>query len=209
LDSESGQLIATAIRLAQSADVDGEPPRTPATCRADALVGVCQFFLDHQTARPGGRHRPHLNVVVDIDDLARLRGGRFVDGGGTIDGQAVSALLCDGALHRMVAAGSAVLDYGTSTRTIPAPLWNALVVRDGQCRFPGCDRPSWWCDGHHVRHVEHGGPTSLDNLVLGCRRHHRILHRPGWHAKLLPDATLEVTDPTGQTRTSRPPGTLR
>ncbi|MDQ1395858.1 MAG: hypothetical protein QOG64_1117, partial [Acidimicrobiaceae bacterium] len=209
LDPESGQLMATAIRLAESADVEGEPARSAATRRADALVDVCRFFLDHQTSRTGGRHRPHLNVLVDIGDLAARRGGSFVDGGGVLDGPSVSALLCDSALHRVVTEGrSAVLDYGTSTRTIPAPLWSALVVRDRCCRFPGCERPSWWCDGHHVKHVEHGGPTSLSNLVLGCRRHHRILHRAGWQAKLLPDATFEVTDPAGLTRTSRPPGTL-
>ncbi|MEA2685181.1 MAG: hypothetical protein QOE93_376 [Actinomycetota bacterium] len=48
-------------------------------------------------------------------------------------------------LHRVVTSGrSAILDYGTSTRTIPAPLWSALVIRDEHCRSPGCDRPSTW-----------------------------------------------------------------
>jgi hypothetical protein len=41
--------------------------------------------------------------------------------------------------------------------------------------------------------------------VLLCSRHHHLLHRPRWHAKLLPDTTLEVTDPTGRVRTSTPP----
>lgn len=114
------------------------------------------------------------------------------------------ALLCDSALHRLVLAGrSSVLDYGTAVRTIPANLWNAMVIRDGHCRWPGCDRPAHWCDGHHVRPFP-SGPTSLENLVLLCRRHHRRLHRRGWHAKLLPDATFEVTDPQGGVRTSQP-----
>jgi len=25
-----------------------------------------------------------------------------------------------------------------------------------------------------------GGPTDLDNLVLLCRRHHRMVHEGGW-----------------------------
>jgi hypothetical protein len=88
-------------------------------------------------------------------------------------------MLCDSALHRVVTAGqSAILDYGTSTRTIPAPLWSALVIRDEHCRFPGCDRPSTWCEGHHLRWVTHGGPTELNNLVLLCSRHHHRLHEP-------------------------------
>jgi hypothetical protein len=41
--------------------------------------------------------------------------------------------------------------------------------------------------------------------VLLCSRHHHLLHRTGWHAKLLPDATLDVTDPHGRVRTTRPP----
>ncbi|MCA1657644.1 MAG: HNH endonuclease, partial [Actinobacteria bacterium] len=83
--------------------------------------------------------------------------------------------------------------------------WSALVVRDEHCRWPGCDRPSHWCEAHHVVWVIYDGPTKLDNLALVCSRHHHRLHQPGWHAKLLPDATLEVTDPQGRVRTSHPP----
>jgi hypothetical protein len=82
-----------------------------------------------------------------------------------------------------------ILDYGTSTRTVPANLFNALVIRDRHCRFPGCDRPPEWTETHHLRWVTHGGRTALDNLTLQCTRHHHLLHSPGWHAKLLPDAT--------------------
>jgi hypothetical protein len=97
------------------------------------------------------------------------------------------------------------LDYGTTTRNVPSPLYNALVIRDRHCRYPGCDRPPAWTEAHHVRWVTHGGPTALDNLVLLCSRHHHLLHTPGWQAKLLPDNTLQVTDPTGEVHTSDPP----
>ena len=202
-DAEGGAVVATALRLATTDDADDT--RTPATRRADALVDVCRFFLDHQHSRAGGRHRPHLNVVVDIDALAEGAGGRVI-GGPALDGDSVSRLLCDCSLHRVLMAGrSAILDYGTSTRTIPAPLWSALVIRDEHCRFPGCDRPSTWSEGHHVRWVTHGGATELDNLVLVCTRHHHRLHQPGWQAKLLPDATFEVTQPDGIVRCTSPP----
>jgi hypothetical protein len=146
--------------------------------------------------------------VVEIEDLAAGRGGRVVDGP-SLDGATVSRLLCDSALHRVVTSGrSAVLDYGTSTRTIPAPLWNAIVIRDEHCRFPGCDRPSMWCEGHHVIWVTDGGTTEPSNLVLLCARHHHRLHQPGWQAKLRPDASFEVIDPHGSVRSTSPPRAL-
>jgi Domain of unknown function (DUF222)/HNH endonuclease len=206
LGAETGELLATALRIAQAPDTDDEPARSAATRRADALGDVCRFFLDHQRTRRAGRHRPHVNLVLDIERFRALSGAgaTTVDGTG-VDRTTVERLLCDAALHRVLTRGrSAVLDYGTATRTIPAPLFNALVVRDQRCRFPGCDRPAAWCEGHHVRPWLFGGPTQLPNLVLLCSRHHHLLHKPGWHAKLLPDAALEVTDPLGRVRSTTP-----
>jgi hypothetical protein len=207
LGPETGELLATALRLAQTPDDEGQPARTPATRRADALGDVCRFFLDHQQTRRGGRHRPHLNVVLDLErHLTHPGAGATTPDGTRLDRASVDRLLCDAALHRVLTSGrSTILDYGRATRTIPAPLFNALVIRDRHCRFPGCDRPAHWCEGHHVRFWDHGGPTQLANLVLVCARHHHLLHRPGWHAKLLPDATLEITDPQGRVRTTSPP----
>ncbi|MGH9003011.1 MAG: DUF222 domain-containing protein [Acidimicrobiia bacterium] len=207
LGPETGELLATALRLAQTPDDDGQPARSPATRRADALGDICRFFLDHQQTRRGGRHRPHLNLIIDLErHLTHPGAGATTPDGTRLDRASVDRLLCDSALHRVLTAGrSTILDYGSATRTIPAPLFNALVIRDRHCRFPGCDRPAHWCEGHHVRFWDHGGPTQLANLVLVCSRHHHLLHRPGWHAKLLPDATLEITDPHGRHRTTSPP----
>jgi len=205
LDGEGGATVAAALRLAGGDDND--PERAPATRRADALVDIARFFLDHQRSHPGGRHRPHVNVVVNLEDLVEGRGGRVVDGP-ALDATSISKLLCDCALHRVVmAGGSAILDYGRSTRTIPTPLWNAVVIRDEHCRFPGCDRPSSWCEGHHVVWVTNDGPTNLANIVLLCSRHHHRLHQPGWHATLTPDGAFEVTEPTGRVRNTSPPRT--
>jgi Domain of unknown function (DUF222) len=205
-DPEGGAVIATALRLAATGDVDGEPVRSPAQRRGDALVDLCRWFLDHQQHRRGGRHRPHLNIITTLDDLEGRGQGRLVDGS-VLDAATVRRLLCDAGIHRVVTAGrSAILDYGTTTRTVPAPLFNALVIRDRHCRFPGCDRPPDWTEAHHLRWVLDGGPTCLDNLALLCSRHHHLLHTPGWHTKLLPDHTLEVTDPHGRIHTSHPPG---
>jgi hypothetical protein len=79
------------------------------------------------------------------------------------------------------------LDVGRRTRTIPPAIRTALVVRDRGCAFPGCDRPPSWTDAHHREHWADGGPTSLDNLVLLCRTHHRAVHEGGWQLIHDPD----------------------
>jgi hypothetical protein len=102
-------------------------------------------------------------------------------------------------------AGSIILDYGQGTYTAPPGLWNATVLRDQHCRFPGCNRPASWCQAHHVDPFPNG-PTALQNMTLLCGLHHRTIHKPGWHLQLEPDGTLHLTDPKGRTHTTRPPG---
>ncbi|MGZ8734877.1 MAG: DUF222 domain-containing protein [Acidimicrobiia bacterium] len=105
------------------------------------------------------------------------------DGGftGPIHPDDIRRLLCDCTTSRVVTGPtSEVLDVGRSRRTVPPSMRRALVVRDGGCTFPGCNRPPAWCDAHHYRHWIDGGPTSLDNLGLFCPRHHHQLHQPDW-----------------------------
>ena len=69
LDPDAGQVVTTALRLATTDDTGAAPARTPGHRRADALVEVCRWFLDHQHTNPRGRHRPHVNLVVDADHV--------------------------------------------------------------------------------------------------------------------------------------------
>lgn len=205
-NADDGAVLETALRLAMTDDDEGEE-RNPAQRRADAEVAIHQFFLDHQRAARGGRRRPHVDIIVKVEPGGGVT-GELLDGT-LLPASSVHRYLCDCAAHRVVTDGaSAILDYGRATRTVPVDLFNALVLRDRHCRTYGCDRPPEWCDAHHVWAWEEGGPTSLDNLVLKCRRHHTQGHKPGWHDKLLPDGTYEVTDPNGRVWQTRPPGML-
>ena len=170
-----------------TSDADGEF-RTWGQRQADALVDVCRWFLDHQDAQTGRRNRPHLNVVLDLDEIAKGLPGQLVDGG-LLPALTVERLLCDCTIHRTVVKGrSQVIDYGLGTRTISKGLWNLLVLRDGHCRHPGCDRKPAWCEAHHVIPWQKGGETKLANLVLKCSRHHHIGHLPGWSERMDPTA---------------------
>jgi hypothetical protein len=209
LDPEALAIVDCALRVAETDDVEGEPARTPSHRRADALLDICRFYLDNQTTQSGGRHRPHLNVFLDYEDLvekAKPKGGWLADGT-LLDGATIRRLACDAGIHRVVTEGrSSILDYGHKHQSVPVNLFNALIARDRGCRFPGCDRPAKWTEAHHIIHWDHHGPTAIGNLVLLCSRHHHVLHLPGWHIKLLPDATVEVTRPDGQVLTGVPPG---
>jgi len=204
-DGEHTELIATGLRLADSGDLD----ESAAKRQGQALVDVFKFFLDHQGEKLGKRHRPHLNVVVDHDDLKQGQPGRTL-GGVPIPGSTIRKIGCDANVHRVIIDGlGSILDYGRATRTIPPAVYTSLVLRDWGCRFPGCDRPAEWCEGHHVWHWEDGGPTNLGNLVLLCSKHHHVIHLNDWRLELKPDGTVEVTDPHGRRRTSDPPGRAR
>ncbi len=201
-DAEHTEVLATALRLADSGDHE-----VPLSKRqGQALVDIARWFLDHQHDKLGKRHRPHLNVVVHHDDLHDQQPGRTL-GGVPLPGSTIRKIGCDANIHRVITDGAgSILDYGRSTRTIPPAVYTSLVLRDWGCRFPGCDRPAEWCEGHHVWHWEDGGPTNLANLVLLCSKHHHVVHQKGWHLHLHPTGTIEVTDPHGRVRTSDPPG---
>jgi len=74
-------------------------------------------------------------------------------------------------------------------------LRRALAARDRGCVFVGCDRAPAHCDGHHITSWLDGGPTDLDNLVLLCRVHHRLVHDGGWRLRRDDDGVVTVTPP--------------
>jgi 5-methylcytosine-specific restriction endonuclease McrA len=96
-----------------------------------------------------------------------------------------------------------VVEIGARTRTIPPALRRALHHRGGSCRFPGCHVRAG--QGHHVRHWAQGGPTTLSNLALLCRRHHRAVHEEGYQIAREPDGALQFRRPDGRPLPDVPP----
>ena len=101
--------------------------------------------------------------------------------GSLISASAARRLACHASVQRIVLdPAGAVLDVGRDYRTATAAQFAALIARDGGCAFPGCTRPPAWCIAHHAKHWINGGETDLDNLVLLCGYHHRVIHHGGW-----------------------------
>jgi hypothetical protein len=74
------------------------------------------------------------------------------------------------------------LNVGRKQRIVSTPLRRAVAARDRHCTFPGCSRTRY-VEAHHVQHWIDGGETSLDNLMLLCRRHHQLLHEGGYRIR--------------------------
>jgi Domain of unknown function (DUF222) len=123
---------------------------------------------------------------------------------GPISRQTALRLLCDAGVSRLITDGkSEILDLGRAVRTATDAQKKALAWRDGGCVYPGCDRPPWHCDAHHLRNwVEHRGSTDVDELVLTCRYHHRRLHEGGEILHRTEDGDLYLITRTG----TRPAG---
>ncbi|MDO8270471.1 MAG: DUF222 domain-containing protein [Gammaproteobacteria bacterium] len=106
-------------------------------------------------------------------------------------------LCCDASLVPMLEDASGnVLNVGRKTRAIPPSIRRALQIRDRGCRFPGCCEARY-VDAHHVQHWCDGGETRLDNLVLLCRHHHRLLHQEGYEIVKHGEQQFEFLTPAG------------
>lgn len=89
----------------------------------------------------------------------------------------VETILCDARITRVLLDDlGQVRGLQAAGDTITAAQRRALAARDGRCTARGCTAPPAMCDGHHLVHRADGGATSMDNLVLLCRRHHVLWH---------------------------------
>ena len=57
----------------------------------------------------------------------------------------------------------------------------------------------------HLRHWAQGGPTTLDNLALLCRLHHRAVHEEGFQVERHADGELHFRRPDGRPIPDVPP----
>ncbi|GAA2156156.1 HNH endonuclease signature motif containing protein [Nocardioides koreensis] len=182
-----------------------EPAVDPETCEEnvdprdhgarmwDALVATAQHALD--TDLPPDCHgaRPRVTVTTSLEvlrqkiDWATLGTPAITDDGLELAPSVIRRLACDADIIP-VALGSKgeVLDVGRTSRLVTPPLWRAVVCRDRHCTFPGCTRTPLMCHAHHITHWADGGHTNLENLVLLCGQHHRVIHHTPWQVRLNP-----------------------
>jgi hypothetical protein len=210
LDPETGETLLTAINAvldaeARTREVDDD--RTPAQRRVDALGEIMRCYLDRSDRPNVAGERPHVTVTVAAEGLrGDGEAGAELDHVGPVGGETARRLACDASITRVVLSPrSEPLDVGRKTPVIPPAIRRAVIVRDRHCRFPGCDRSQTWCDAHHVVHWADGGPTALPNLLLLCRRHHRMVHERGGFRLEMLDGRPVFRRADGSLLEERPP----
>ncbi len=221
LTPEIGALLMRAVEAASDAlyreksseSVSAETPlEDSAQRRADALGLVAERALaaGFGEASLSGTRAERYQVLLHVDAETLSEEGSGLGQSELEDGTRVSAetsrrLSCDAAVVEIGhGRDGAVLDVGRKTRTIPPSLRRALEARDRGCRFPGCGLR--FTDAHHVRHWADGGETKLENLLLLCSHHHRLVHEEDWKVERWGKEKMPVfIDPRGQAHGSKRP----
>jgi Domain of unknown function (DUF222)/HNH endonuclease len=172
--------------------------------RADALVALCSARI----ARDADQDRATVVVHAQLDGLEGGVGGCEIDGGPVVHPQTVRRLLCNARVQSVLEdrAGN-VLGLGRTSREPSTWMLRQVRYRDRECRFPGCGARRF-TQAHHIVWWRHGGRTDLDNLLLICSFHHRLVHEHGWSVKRDPDGTIRWFLPGGARYRAGPsPGT--
>ena len=155
--------------------------RSDGQLRVDALVDLIRVASAVGDKPVLGAARPAVRVVIAARDLERDGFAQLEGVAAPISAATARRIACDaGMLPVVLGTDGEVLDLGRTARVFSPAQRIALAVRDGGCRWPGCDRPPSWCEAHHLDEWSHGGATDLNNGVLLCRHHHLLIHNNGW-----------------------------
>ena len=198
LPADQGAVVAKALgRLADSIPLTpGSDQPYPADARrADALVLLCSGSV----ASDPDHDRATLVVHTKLETLlgAQSAPNAAIEHGPVITPETVQRLACDSRLQVVTEdTHGNPLRLGRLTRTPSAGMVRQLRYRDKECRFPGCGRRRFTA-AHHVRWWSRGGLTDLDNLVLLCGFHHRLVHEGRWRLALDSDTTVRWFRPNG------------
>jgi hypothetical protein len=155
----------------------------PDQLRADALVALATRDLESGSrgVRSGG---PQVLVRVDAAALQRgaVEGDEMCEiaGVGPVSVRVARELLCEGFLTLLVTDGVDVRTVTSTTRSVPARVEKALILRDVRCVVPGCGATERLEIDHWRTDFSWRGPTELANLCRLCPAHHGMKTRTGW-----------------------------
>jgi hypothetical protein len=178
-----GAIVAASLesRAERMKPAPGEPWEPFGMRCADAVVEALSRELEDRT------DASRATVVLHVTESALREGstepGAHLDAGTEtipIANETARRIACESAVQELFESADGVpIRMGRRTRKAPPRLWRLLRDRDRHCQAPGCSR-TLGMHSHHVQHWIDGGKTDVDNLLLLCTVHHRMLHEHGW-----------------------------
>src|SRR5207247_1770253 len=158
-------------------------------------VALCSARI----ARDASPDRATVVVHAQLADLAADDGTSELEGGATIHAETARRLACNARVRAVIEDESGEpIRLGRTTREPSAAMMRQLRYRDTECMFPGCGARQF-TQAHHIVWWGEGGRTDLDNLLLVCFFHHKLVHEHGWTVG---------RDPAGMIRWLRPDGSV-
>ena len=215
LDPEVGAMLMRAVEAASDAlfRAGTSEEIEPKQRRADAVGLLAERALavgfgGAEDVPLSGTRAERYQVVLHVEaatlESEHEPGRSELEDGTRVSAETSRRLSCDASVIRLTETpDGSVLDIGRKTRTIPPALRRALESRDRGCRFPGCGLR--FTDAHHVKHWADDGETKLDNLILLCRVHHRLVHEAGYTVHFPRGERPYFLDPKMRLIPERPP----
>ncbi len=196
LPAAQGTIVAKALeRLADSLPEmpDEDAGSHAAARRADALVALSSARL----AADPDQDRSTVVVHAQLETLRTGQGAHEVEGAPPMHHETLKRLLCNARIQTVLEDSTgAVLGLGRVSRE-PAPwMFRQVRHRDQECRFPGCGARRF-TQAHHIGWWRDGGRTDLQNLLLICSFHHKLVHEYGWRVKRERDGEVRWFRPDG------------
>ena len=165
---------------AHAADLAADP-RTNDQLAYDLLIDLIRAgtLADPQTVF--GTRQAGLRLVQTVTTTGAFGPAHTEDGLTVLPGSVAERRLCEaGSVAVTIDSCGNPLDVGREHRLFTPRQRIALALRDGGCRWTGCDRPASYCEAHHIDPYSQGGRTDIDRGILLCRFHHMQLHHGHW-----------------------------
>ena len=177
----------------RTTDPRNTDPRTAGQRRHDAFGEILMAAAAAQGApRPDGQSVTVAVTVtavdladqagLDTDPIGAMAGSPFPVSRRTIE------RFIDAGGYRVVTTdeNGAVTAISSPQRCFTPTQRLGIAARDGvRCSTPGCTSPHFTLQAHHVIPDRDNGPTAIDNGILLCYWHHKLVDTGPWQYRMV------------------------
>jgi hypothetical protein len=200
-----GPRFVDSAEKAQAAEL-ADDPRTNDQLAYDLIMDVLRAGALADAETVFGTRQAGVRLVQTVDAAGtRAPVAHSEDHLVSVPGAVADQHICEsGFTPIIVDSCGKPLDVGREQRLFTPRQRIVLSIRDGGCRWKGCDRPASYCEAHHIDEWQRDqGRTDVDRGILLCRFHHMELHHGGWWITREGDGDFVLHHPSGETSVMR------